>query len=159
MPSPSPSRPVPLRRATFGALLALCVATAGCSTVLPANTPPSDVPPQPPQFVCETAWDVGNGTVTVTITKGPVVSLDPSAAVAIRGDVRDPPAYWVSGDDRPGAAQDGPLEPGDEITVDLEDLSDTYGATDADIDVVWSVEDGGSAVVCASERRVGGAEE
>lgn len=158
MPAPSPVRSVPLRRATFGVLLALGVATAGCSTVLPANTPPSDVPPQPPQFVCETAWDVQNGTVTVTITKGPAVRLDPSAAVAIRGDVRDPPEYWVSGDDRPAAAQDGPLEPGDEITVDLEDLAETYGATDADINVVWSVEDGSSAAVCTSEHRVGGSE-
>jgi hypothetical protein len=158
MPSPSRSRSVRLRRATFGFLLALGVATAGCSTVLPANTPPSDIPPQPPQFVCETAWDVPNGTVTVTITKGTAVSLDPAAAVAIRGDVRDPPQYWVTGGDRPAAAQDGPLEPGDEISVDLADVSATYGATEADVDVVWSVEDGSSAVICASERRVGGGE-
>lgn len=140
-------------------LVALAVATAGCTAVLPANTPPPDPAPRPPQYVCETAWDVPNGTLTFTIAKGPQVELAPGAAVSVEGDVRGEPPYWMSGDQRPEAVQSGPLGPGDSITVPLEERDVAVGAEDVDVRVVWSVEDGSAATLCSAERGIGGTDQ
>lgn len=121
-------------------LLGLAGLTAGCSSVLPEATPQdADVRRNPPTLLCAGRW---NGSqVTLTVTAGNRLTAANTERLTVYGDTAL--ADWVGG---ANASQPFPLEPGDSITVSLENREDR-------VRLVWRDADGGgSSTLCRSER-------
>lgn len=131
-------------RTLFVLLVLLSVILSGCTAVLPAKTPPDDVPNPGPQLVCETTWH-DNETVTITVRKGPRVEPGPGEAIAVRLDTAAENRNWVAGESHSSRAQPAPLVPGDSITVGIEPGTDH-------VSVIWTVTDEYTARRCESDR-------
>ena len=139
-PDPRGGRPL------LGLLVLVCVATAGCTAVLPAKTPPTDVAVPGPQLVCAATWN--GDSVTITVSDGPRIDPDPGEAVRIHPEFEEE-RHWVAGDSGLDAAQSAPLGPGDEVTVGVSEDTDR-------VDVVWSGAEDLTSQLCATERPAGG---
>ena len=133
-------------RPLLGFLILVCVATAGCTAVLPAKTPPSDVAVPSPQLVCDATWN--GDSVTITVTDGPRIDPDPGEAVRIHPEFEEE-RHWVAGDSGLDAVQSAPLDPGDVVTVGVSEDTDR-------VDVVWSGAEDRTAQLCETERPAGG---
>ena len=121
-------------------LLGLAGLTAGCSTVLPEATPQdTDVRRNPPTLLCTGRW---NGSqVTLTVTAGNRLTAANTERLTVYGDTAL--ADWVGG---ANASQAFPLEPGDSITVALQNREDR-------VRLVWrDAVGGGASTLCRSER-------
>ena len=126
-------------------LVCLCVLLAGCTAVLPPNTPPADIPERAPQFACDGSWDLANGSVTVRIHQGPTYEPAGAAVVDVWIDDRDNPVHWVGGPEAIASRQDPPIGPGTEITVGITEHTE-------DVRVIWEADRDANSLLCELER-------
>lgn len=114
----------------------------GCTAVLPEQRPPADSPWPAPNLACTASWD--GSDVTIAVEMGNRVTETDTEVVEFY-NVADSPVHWVGGE-RPRQAF--PLEPGDTVTVTVDD-------PDNPVEVIWRARgDAGSRVVCQLEHPV-----